>query len=406
MADDFTLATATVEWLAEAVVQDDNDPGADPQRIPLDGIGVTLTPSPRTIEVAVGQIDGTQPVSPRTLNLRTYTLKTDANGRLVNPEDPAAGYGVQIVATDAIPGAPVHWTAVMDALDTGLPPVTKRFDAPTGVAVDLTTVESVPAAPDPLPAYLAAVHDARQARDAAVAAGGVAVGARDEAVAARDDAVDAADRAHLNLTVQATDLPAGSPATASITGQMPNLTLLLGLRPGQPDAWTTIGAGRPDLPATTPYTAAQLNALPVGHEYRSTTGPQGAWRWRKTGPTSWQCIDGDTGQISIEHLLVNGWTGEIYLRRVRELVHLIAPFASSQRVLNGANATSSTFLRDLPASWRGPVPQNYVRLGRFGSLDLFDDAGGAMQLSGTRTSSMAARTAWLATFEWPTTLIL
>lgn len=180
MTDDFTLATATVEWLAEAVVQDDNDPGGEPQRAPLDGIGVTLTPSPRTIEVAVGQIDGTQPATPRTLNLRTYTLKTDANGRLVNPEDPAAGYGVQVVATDAIPGAPVHWTAVMDALDTGLPAVTKRFGAPAGAVVDLTTVESVPAAPDPLPQYLQAVHDARQARDAAVAAGAAAVAARDE----------------------------------------------------------------------------------------------------------------------------------------------------------------------------------------------------------------------------------
>lgn len=56
-----------------------------------------------------------------------------------------------------------------------------------------------------------------------------------------------------------------------------------------------VAAGRPDIPSTTPYTSAQLNAMPVGSVYRSTDGPQGAWEWRKRGATTWVCEVGDTG---------------------------------------------------------------------------------------------------------------
>lgn len=97
-----------------------------------------------------------------------------------------------------------------------------------------------------------------------------------------------------------TTLPPGGPATAQIIHDSGLRWLVdLGIPVGQPDAWTTVGVGRPDLPATTPYTAAQLNALPIGHIYRSTNGPQGAWVWRKTGASTWVVTDGDTGPISV-----------------------------------------------------------------------------------------------------------
>lgn len=69
-----------------------------------------------------------------------------------------------------------------------------------------------------------------------------------------------------------------------------------------------IAAGRPDVPATTPYTAAELNALAVGTEYRSTDGPQGAWRWRKTGASTWTVTDGDTGWRDVKSLISGSWT--------------------------------------------------------------------------------------------------
>ena len=63
--------------------------------------------------------------------------------------------------------------------------------------------------------------------------------------------------------------------------------------------YLVVGYGRPDDPMSTGMSSAQLNALPVGCEYRSTDGAYvGAWVWRKYA-TGWKVIDGDTGWVVV-----------------------------------------------------------------------------------------------------------
>ena len=75
--------------------------------------------------------------------------------------------------------------------------------------------------------------------------------------------------------------------------------------PGPPGAvpvasdYLVVGPGRPDAPTTTGFSAAQIAALPVGCEYRSTDGASvGAWVWRKR-PTGWTVTQGDTDWVTL-----------------------------------------------------------------------------------------------------------
>ena len=91
--------------------------------------------------------------------------------------------------------------------------------------------------------------------------------------------------------------------------------------PGPPGAVPTtsdylvVGPGRPDAPTTTGLSSAQIAALPVGCEYRSTDGASvGAWVWRKR-PTGWTVTQGDTGWVTLADPDV--WsTGGMMVRRV------------------------------------------------------------------------------------------
>lgn len=79
--------------------------------------------------------------------------------------------------------------------------------------------------------------------------------------------------------------------------------------------YLVVGPGRPDAPTTTGLSSAQIAALPVGCEYRSTDGASvGAWVWRKR-PTGWTVTQGDTGWVTLTHSGV--WsTGGMIVRRV------------------------------------------------------------------------------------------
>lgn len=199
---DTALATATVVWRARAVGQDTDDPGNAPQEYPLAGVKVRLVPSPRKIEVAAPPGG----VAPTTFTLRTWDLVIREDGSLVSPEAGDGGgeaAGVQIVASDAIPGVTIEWTSTISAPDTGVPDITKSWLAPTGETVDLTTVASVGPSPSPLADYLQAVADARAARDIAAA---LATQVREAAQAAQLAA---------SITVQAT--LGGRPGTLILT---------------------------------------------------------------------------------------------------------------------------------------------------------------------------------------------
>lgn len=79
--------------------------------------------------------------------------------------------------------------------------------------------------------------------------------------------------------------------------------------------YLVVGPGRPDAPTTTGLSSAQIAALPVGAEYRSTDGASvGAWVWRKR-PTGWAVTQGDTGWVTLTDPDV--WaSGGMMVRRV------------------------------------------------------------------------------------------
>ncbi len=123
------------------------------------------------------------------------------------------------------------------------------------------------------------------------------------------------------FTAEASALAAGAAPTADVTGTYPNLTLALGIPMGAPGApgatgapgavptasdYLIVAAGRPDVSSSMVTSiATAVAAAPVGCEFRSTDGPQGAWRWQRiasTGvaTTDWVVTVGDTGWFSIK----------------------------------------------------------------------------------------------------------
>ena len=217
MADTEIPARAYVAWRAIAVGQDTDDPGASPEDIPLAGVRVRLTPSPRKIEVGAGGIDGTLPLKPTTYTLRDYDLTTADDGTLVNSEDLDTAV-IEIVASDAIPGVTIEWTSTISAPDTGVPDITKVWLAPTGETVDLTTVASIPPSPSPLADYLQAVADARAARDITAALATQVRADHDEVQVWREDAAEAAVDAGASASAAAESATAASGSAGAAVG--------------------------------------------------------------------------------------------------------------------------------------------------------------------------------------------
>ena len=92
-------------------------------------------------------------------------------------------------------------------------------------------------------------------------------------------------------------------------------------------------------------------AAPVGSYYTDTAITNGAMRWAKksgAGNTGWVCSDGDTGWREVSSLLVNGWTGLVYVKRTPELLTI------QVEGLSAAAATDATVLT-LPVGFRGPA---------------------------------------------------
>ena len=180
---DIAFPTAKVVFRAAAIAQDSDDSGSIPQEILLGGIRVTLIPSLKYVEVAAPPGG----VNPTTYSLRTWNLITTNDGNLINMDDPEEE--VLIVASDAFPGYVVSWKSVIEDPSGTLPPIIKRWLAPAGSIVDLTTVISVlPNNPNPIADYLQAVYDAREARDNAISASESASSSASEAQTAKDDA--------------------------------------------------------------------------------------------------------------------------------------------------------------------------------------------------------------------------
>ena len=99
-------------------------------------------------------------------------------------------------------------------------------------------------------------------------------------------------------SASASTLAAGASATASVSGTYPAMNFTFGLprgatgAKGDPGAVPTasdyliVAAGRPDVSSSMDSTiATAVAAAPVGCEFRSTDGPQGAWRWQRIAST-------------------------------------------------------------------------------------------------------------------------
>ena len=149
------------------------------------------------------------------------------------------------------------------------------------------------------------------------------------------------------------------------------------------DDYLVVGPGRPDAPSTTGLTASQVNALPVGCEYRSTDGSgTGAWVWQKR-PTGWDVTVGDTGWRDVTALGSSTYWNTAdpnHLVRVKVL-------ASGLALQLSLMAAGSERIRPIP-----------LGLGSFtGEYDA------VTQLGGGNPRRLIGQSIGLATVEQPTT---
>jgi len=164
-------------------------------------------------------------------------------------------------------------------------------------------------------------------------------------------------------------------------------------------AITIVAAGRPDIPATlTGPVATAVAAAGVGADFRSTTGPQGAWVWQKRA-AGWTVTDGDTGARVVP--VLNGWVATtLAFRRVGRWVTVSSPSSGG---LNGNAATSEIFV-SIPVGFSSGLP-NFTDLGFFGPTtpNAVMTAANTSLSCGVRPS-VRGTLQWLTPQAWPTTL--
>ena len=347
-----TVPTGTVAHRYLGVSADGPDTDTAPDLIHLRAVTGVITPStPRLIH--------TSGSAATTLECLPITISYDASGNLqyTDPETGETQSGpLRLPANDDSVAPTITYEVVWS-----IPGLGRRwsgsFALDAGDTVDLSTVGLASAVPGSSALFVDLLRAARELEEAAAELEGVVdvvSDARDETVAARDVAVPAADRAE-----QARD--------ATLTAA----------------TWTLTGPGRPDIPATLdPDIATRVNAAPSGTVYRSTDGPQGAWEWRKTGSSRWDCIYLDTGVRDISADLRFEWAGTVQITRVGPWVNL---------TLNAVPGTDRSALQ-LPAGFRPsivsatPVP---VTVG--GGTTVFGRITGSYLILDNSTSPTTAR---------------
>lgn len=173
-----------------------------------------------------------------------------------------------------------------------------------------------------------------------------------------------------------------------------------------------VGAGRPDVPASMDAgTQAKVAAATSGTEFRSTDGPQGAWKWMKQG-SAWVVIEGDTGWIvasaqlaELRGLPADRVTG-LSLRRINHAVYVKLD-GIGDRGVSGSTATK------LPIGFLASVdttiyPSNNIGyrliIGTDGVMEL--DRGSGADSGGDYGYLRFAAQSYQAQAVWPTTLSL
>ncbi len=366
-------------------IGDRSDAGRMPDPVPADGMTVTLTPANTILKVASP--------TPATVIKQPIVCAVDANGYLI---DGQAARGVWLV-TGTYKVTYSHWRAIIPSHDIEV--MTGHIEA---APLDLTTAMP-PGGPVLTPSEYAELNG----RLTILEAGGVTdhgaltgLGEDDHPIyltTGRGDAryVQGNDlrlsdartpTAHTHPVAQVSDSTATGRALVTATDAAAARGTL-GL-----DTAATVGAlPIPDpgsfYPTDTIAAALQLIGsrerygtgspegvvtAPVGTYYTDTALTNGAMRWAKktgSGNTGWKVTEGDTGLRYVSSLLLNGWAGSAYLRRVGSAVELRFDSLSAAAATAGTAMTlPSGFTLTGGVTHRGLLYTSAVTLRRVSTL--------------------------------------
>ena len=148
-------------------------------------------------------------------------------------------------------------------------------------------------------------------------------------------------------------------------------------------------------------------SAPVGSIYTDTAATAGAIRWiktRGTGNTGWRVEYGDTGWRNISSLIINGWGGSVYVRRINASVEL--------RVEGLTRSESSYDIMTIPA---GFLPDSVSGFGFRFVLHQADSTASQTRFRLVSNRLTTVNTAavpgpyyggvvWTTSETWPTTL--
>ena len=436
---------------------DSYDSDTTPDMVPAMGT-VTITPS-------VNQVKYNGVEGPKILVPRKILGKLDANGYLVGPD---GKQGIVVPSTSNSVLNPSGWTYAVSINITDGGTINLDISLEPGEEKDITTSISIPASGGTV--RIIDESTALRAEAAASSVFNIVSEIRDDIEAGKTKGDPGKDAANPNISAQANttapgsnaaaavsgsypdltfafDIPRGDPGkdaanpvitpavtkiapggnpTFNITGTYPNQTYTFGLvtggkgDKGDPGAvptaadYTIVGIGRPDIPSTMDTTiASKVSAAPIGCEFISTDGPQGAWRWQKT-TAGWTVLLGDTGWRDVRSetqftaayasaALGGSGKGAVAIRRTPVAVAVRAYWYQN-------NAPASAVIYVMPDGWWTKIID--IAGAGLGSPTLGTSAGASLALMNGRALSIDRHTggeeSFLATYftkaEWPTTL--
>ena len=428
---------------------DSDDKDTTPDMVPAMGT-VTITPS-------VNQVKYNGVEGPKILVPRKILGKLDANGYLVGPD---GKQGIVVPSTSNSVLNPSGWTYAVSINITDGGTINLDISLDPGEEKDITTAVSIPASGGTV--RIIDESTALRAEAAARSVFNIVSEIRDDIEAGKTKGDPGKDAANPNISAQANttapgsnaaaavsgsypdltfafDIPRGDPGkdaanpvitpavtkiapggnpTFNITGTYPNQTYTFGLvtggkgDKGDPGAAPTasdyliVAAGRPDVSSSMFTTiATAVAAAPVGCEFRSTDGPQGAWRWQKT-TAGWTVLLGDTGWRDITASITFSdsvaRTGVVFIRRTPE--HFMT------RVINesGSNIPHQAVMSVSSSGWwsmTGGSRLHSILTGVNGSLAFrgyVDPTGSALLIKAD--SGANADVVFAPSSTWPTTL--
>ena len=211
-----------------------------------------------------------------------------------------------------------------------------------------------------------------------------------------------------------TTLPAGSPATLSLTGEAPEQVLSAGIPMGLTGAasnWLKVGPGDPRTPSTT---AGQITGTePDGCSYRSTDGGGvGGYLWTKRAGV-WVCVEGDTGWRKLAPTWPAGYTDPtdasrfLVIRRAGSIVEVATKF----RLLDAhLTAYTEEFFPNatIPTGFRPRLETGAIRFDWLTAKYMFGvtPAGGVEFASAVVFDNKSVRGSgkYTTTQAWPTAL--